>query len=325
MTRRITVCMALLMALVSPARAADSTMTVTLLGTGGPEYFPDRLGIATLVEANGELLLFDVGRAANQRLYQSRINPKDVTTIFLTHLHSDHIEGLADLWMTPWFLLGRDHGFDLWGPAGTQQMVEGLRLMYGHDLNARVNEFNPIENLAIETHIVQDALVFERSGVKVTAFAVEHADGNPAFGYRVDWNDHSVVLSGDTTFSENLIKHATGADLIVHNVIAFSERLSQLPEMQGVLAKLTTPEQAAEVFTRTQPKLAVYSHIVSKELPGKSGEEQILTRTRAAGYSGLLVMGEDRMTIEITSEVKIIAPQPLDELQNLDSKGQVFP
>jgi ribonuclease Z len=308
-----------------PAHAGNPQMRVTLLGTAGPEYFPDRLGISTLVEANGEMLLFDVGRGTNQRLYQSRFNPKDISRIFLTHLHNDHIEGLPDLWMTPWFLLGRDHGFEIWGPEGTEQMVKGMRLMFGHDLEARVNRFNPIETLAIETHVVGDGVIYENNGVTVTAFPVEHADGNPAFGYRVDWNGHKVVLSGDTTLHENVIKHGTGADLIVHNVIAFSDRLSRMAEMKGVLAKLTTPEQAAQVFNRAKPKLAVYSHIVTKELQGKKGEEEILTRTRAAGYDGPLLMGVDRMGFEIGDDVKTIAPRPLDDLPNLDSKGQTFP
>jgi ribonuclease Z len=318
-------CIASTFFLLTAAHADEPKMKVTLLGTAGPEYFPDRLGIATLVEANGEKLLFDVGRGTNQRLYQSGINPKDITNIFLTHLHSDHIEGLPDLWMTPWFLLGRDHGLELWGPDGTEPMVAGMRAMFGHDLNARVNKFNPIENLAIATHTVKDGVVFEKNGVSVTAFTVEHADGNPAFGYTVAWNGHGVLLSGDTTLNENLIKHGIGADLIIHNVIAFSDRLSEMPEMKGVLAKLTTPEQAAEVFKRTRPKLAVYSHIVTKELQGSKGEDQIIQRTRAAGYDGPLVMGVDRMSFEISGEVKLLATKPIEQLPNLDSKGQVYP
>ena len=329
MVRGIATALALMTVVVTqavvPARADDARMKVTLVGTGGPEYFPDRLGISTLVEANGEMLLFDVGRGANQRLYQSRVNPKDISKIFLTHLHNDHFEGLPDLWMTPWFLLGRDHGFELWGPEGTAEMVQGMRAMFGHDLKARVNQFNPIETLAIQPHIVAEGVVFERNGVKVTAFPVEHADGNPAFGYRVDWNGRRVVLSGDTTLSENVIKHGAGADVIVHNVIAFSDRLSQMPEMKGVLAKLTTPEQAAEVFKRAKPKLAVYSHIVTKELQGRKGEDQIIARTRAAGYDGPLVMGLDRMVLEITGDVKVLPPRSLDGLPSLDSKGQKFP
>ena len=309
----------------APARADDAKMKVVLLGTAGPEYFPDRLGISTLVEVNGEKLLFDVGPGTNQRLYQSLVNPKDISKIFLTHLHSDHIADLPDLWITPWFLLGRDHGLELWGPDGSAQMVDGMRKMFGHDLEARVNKFNPIENLAIQVHVVSDGVVFDNNGVKVTAFPVEHADGNPAFGYRIDCNGHAVVLSGDTTLNANVIKHGTGADLIVHNVIAFSDRLSEMPEMKGVLAKLTTPEQAAEIFKQAKPKLAVFSHIVTKEMQGKKGEDLIIARTRSAGYDGPLVMGADRMSFEIADTVKTIEPAPLDRLPNLDSKGQVFP
>jgi ribonuclease Z len=188
-----------------------------------------------------------------------------------------------------------------------------------------VNQFNPIETLAIATHVVSDGVIYEKNGLTVIAFTVEHADGNPAFGYRVDWNGHRVVLSGDTTLHENVIKHGTGADLIVHNVIAFSDRLSRMPEMKGVLAKLTTPEQAAEVFRRAKPKLAVYSHIVTKELQGRKGEEEIIARTRAAGYDGPLLMGVDRMAFEIADGVRVVAPRSIDDLPNLDSKGQAFP
>jgi Metal-dependent hydrolases of the beta-lactamase superfamily III len=130
---------------------------------------------------------------------------------------------------------------------------------------------------------------------------------------------------GRTTLSENVITHGTGADVIIHNVIAFSDRLSQMPEMKGVLAKLTTPEQAAEVFKRAKPKLAVYSHIVTKELQGKKGEDRSSPAPAPRRYDGPLVMGLDRMVLEIAGDVKVLPPQPLDDLPNLDSKGQRFP
>jgi ribonuclease Z len=295
-----------------PAQAANPAIKVTLIGTAGPEYFRDRSGISTLVEAGGRKLLFDVGRGTTQRLY-------------LTHLHNDHFEGLSELWLTPWFLLGRDHGFDLWGPEGTDHVVTGMRAMFGHDLEKRVNKFNPIANLDIKVHPLAEGVVFSQAGVKVTAFPVEHDDGNPAYGYRVDYDGHSVLLSGDTTLNDNVIKYGAKADVIIHNVIAFSQRLSELPEMKGVLAKLTTPEQAAEVFKRDAPKMAVFSHIVTKELNGAKGLDELIARTRAAGYSGPLTMGQDRMIINIGDAVEIVPPPSLDDLPDLDSKLQVFP
>ena len=308
----------------APGFAAEGTLKVHLLGTGGPELFPNRLGYATLIEANGQKLLFDAGRGVTQRLYESRINPKEVTRIFLTHLHNDHFEGLPELWMTPWFLLGREAALELWGPEGSGTMIEGMRLMNTHDLEHRVNKFNKIEYLDVHVQEIDGGIVYDHDGIQVTAFVVEHDDGNPALGYRVDYARHSVVMSGDTTYSDNVVEHGTGTDLIVHNVIAFSERLTQVPEMQGVLAKLTTPEQAAAVFMKAQPRLAVYSHIVKKELHGAEGDAVILERTRQAGYDGPLEIGQDRMTIEIGDEITIHPPQPTDDLPELDSKTATF-
>ena len=134
-----------------------------------------------------------------------------------------------------------------------------------------------------------------------------------------------MVLSGDTTFHENVIAHGRGADLILHNVIIFSERLSKQPEMKGVLAKLSTPEQAAEVFRRAAPRMAVYTHIVAKDLHVETLPEQIVARTRGAGYDGPLRVGHDRMVIEVGDDIILRAPQPIDDLPMLDSKVQEFP
>jgi len=308
----------------APSFAAEAIMKIHLLGTGGPELSPHRLGYATLVEANGQKLLFDAGRGVTQRIYESSINPKEVTRIFLTHLHNDHIEGLPTLWMTPWFLLGRDRPLEVWGPAGTATMIDGMRLMYAHDLEHRVNPFNKVENLDAHVQELESGVVYDRNGVRVTAFPVEHADGNPAYGYRIDYAGHAVVLSGDTTYNEAVVEQGTNVDLIVHNVIAFSPRLTQMPEMQGVLAKLTTPEQAAEVFTKAKPRMAVFSHIVKKELHGAEGDAAIIERTRKAGYAGPLEMGLDRMVIEVREDIRVLPPRSTADLPDLDSKTATF-
>jgi len=303
---------------------ANGTVRVHLIGTGGPELTAAREGMCTLIEANGQTLTFDAGRGALQNIYLSRIDPRSVTKIFLTHLHSDHIEGLPSIWMTPWFMFGRKTNLEVWGPEGTRQMVEGMRMMYAHDVEHRANPIFKREYLDIEVHEITEGLVYDAGGVTVTAFPVEHHDGNPAFGYRVDAAGRSVVLSGDTTYSENVVKYGMKTDLIVHNVVAFSDAMTKAGILKPVLDKLTTPEQAAEIFSKTGPRLAVFSHIVKKELPGDAGDDVLIERTRRAGYAGPLAIGHDRMTIDVGDEIKIVPPPAVDGIGDFDKPDSKF-
>src|SRR3984893_199778 len=148
-------------------------LRVHLIGTGGPELTPERTGIATLIDARGQKLLFDAGRGALQNIYLSRIHPNDVTKIFLTHLHNDHFEGLSSLWMTPWFMFGRKQQIELWGPPGTARMVQGMRAMFEHDLDQRSNPIFRREYLDITVTNIKEGVVYDTGGIKVTAFPVE--------------------------------------------------------------------------------------------------------------------------------------------------------
>lgn len=295
-----------------------------------------------MIEVGGKKLLFDAGRGVLQRLYESEVDIKKETTVFLTHLHNDHIEGLASLWITPWFLLGRTEQMKIWGPVGTLKMRDGMRTMYGHDVQNRSDEHNKKESLDLMVTEIENPkenvcpkkgdpislgqeLYKEKDNtpaaheIKVTAFPVCHADGNPAFGYSVTYNNRKVVLSGDTTYSRNVVHHGMNADLIVHNVIATGKDFSHTPEMQIILGKLTTPEQAADVFKEAKPKMAVFSHIVKKGLPGAEGDKEIMKRTQET-YKGPLEMGVDRMIIDIGSQVKLIKPKVISDLTDLDFK-----
>jgi ribonuclease Z len=300
------------------------TVKVHLIGTGGPELTPTRQGMSTLIEASGQTLTFDVGRGALQNIYLSRIDPRRVTKIFLTHLHSDHIEGLPSVWMTPWFMFGRKPSLEIWGPIGTQEMVDGMRMMYGHDVEHRANPIFKREYLDITVHEIAEGVVYDQGGVKVTAFPVEHADGNPAFGYRIDAAGRSILLSGDTTYSENVVRYGMNDDVIVSNVVAFSDAMTRAGVLKPVLDKLTTPEQAAAIFSKARPRLAVFSHIVKKELPGDAGDNVIIARTRKAGYAGPLAMGQDRMTIVVGEQVKVVPPQSVDGIVDFDKPNSKF-
>ena len=321
---RIVFLLALVLTLGSASAEDKAGMRVHLIGTGGPELTPTRLGMSTLIEASGQTLLFDAGRGALQNIYLSRVDPRLVTRVFLTHLHSDHIEGLPSIWMTPWFMFGRKAKLEVWGPEGTRQMIEGMRMMYAHDLEHRVNPVFKREYLDIDVHEIAPGVVYDDGGVKVTAFPVEHDDGNPAFGYRIDAAGRSVLLSGDTTYNENVVKFGTGADLIVSNVAAFSEAMTKAGILKPVLDKLTTPEQAATIFAKAKPRLAVYSHIVKKDLPGEEGDDVVIKRTRAAGYDGPLTMGKDRMIVDIGDEVKVLPPPSIEGIADFDKPNSTF-
>jgi ribonuclease Z len=297
---------------------------VILLGTGGPELSPYRAGYATLIEAGGLRLLFDAGRGVLQRIYESRIDPVSIDAVFLTHLHSDHIEGLPGIWITPWYLLGRTEPLSIRGPEGTLDMIAGMKAMYGHDMQNRANRWNRREDLEPIVAEIPAGDIYLRHGVGVTAFAVSHGDGNPAFGYRITYRGKNVVLSGDTTYSDNVVKYGRNANVIVHNVIALGDAYAATPlqEVATILVKLTTPEQAARIFKEAAPGMAVYSHIVKKALPGLAGDEAIMKRTRNAGYSGPLTMGQDRMVIDIGADdsVHVLQPEATANLPDVDFK-----
>jgi len=221
-------------------------------------------------------------------------------------------------------LLGRTEQMKIWGPVGTLKMRDGMRTMYVHNVQNRSDEHNKKKSLELRVTEIENPkenvcpkkddptspgneFYKEKDNtpaaheITVTAFPVCHADGNPAFGYSITYNNRKVVLSGDTTYSRNVVHHGMKADLIVHNVIATGENFSHTPEMEIILGKLTIPEQAADIFKEANPKMAVFSHIVKKGLPGSEGDKEIMKRTQK-NYKGPLEMGVDRMIIDIGSK-----------------------
>ena len=272
---------------------------VTLLGTGAPPPLLRRFGPSTLIEAGDEKFIFDAGRGAMQRLYQLGIPFADITGLLLTHHHSDHLVGFVDLWLTGW--IGRPWGgrktpLHVWGPPGTNQMMHHLPMAFAVDLCVRSKSY-PIAGAKLESAEIKQGLVYSHNGITISAFEVDHGGEElPAFGYRIDYRGHSAVLSGDTTFNENLIDHAQGADLVVHEVTALSGTAAENPaQLKRIRSNHTTPEQAGEVFARIEPKLAVYNHLLRF---GGATADDLIPATRKQ-YSGPLLVGEDLMQFNI--------------------------
>jgi ribonuclease Z len=191
----------------TPVRTADSarasnaagSFRVVLLGTGSPNPRVDRFGPSILVEAGSERLIFDCGRSCTTRLWQLQI-PVGTVKLFLTHLHSDHTVGIPDLWLTGSLTnpYGRRTGpFRVWGPEGTKAMMANLEKAYEADIHIR----QPKEGFTVDATDFTEGVVYQENGVRVTAFKVSHGDIN-AFGFRVDYQGHSVLLSGDTRPSQ---------------------------------------------------------------------------------------------------------------------------
>jgi ribonuclease Z len=275
---------------------------VTLLGTGTPQPIMERFSASTLVQAGSETLLFDAGRGCLQRLLQINVSYGKIDALFLTHLHSDHTVGLPDLWLTGWLISRRTIPLNVYGPAGTNEMMNSLRKAYAFDIKMRVEDDGRLEEGSkFLVKEIQQGVVYEKNGVKVTAFEVDHGYVKPALGYRVEYNGHSVVLSGDTKYSENLIRFAKGTDLLVHEVAIAPDTLSKSDPAYPIFAHHTTVEDAAKVFNEVKPKLAAYSHIV--KIYGRN-EQELLRRTKA-NYSGRFVIGEDLMSFSIGDTVTV--------------------
>jgi len=299
----------ILLAVVALARPGGAqTMKVTLLGTGVPVPVMNRFGMSTLVEAGGEKLVFDAGRGSLQRLFQAKVPLKDIHMLFLTHLHSDHVVGIPDLMLTGWLFGRRENPFRVWGPRGTKDMMTHLERAFEFDIRIRLyDDRPPPQGIVVIAEDIQQGVVYERNGVKVTAFDVDHHPVKPALGFRVDYGGRSVVLSGDTKFSENLIRFAQGADLLIHSVAApETVRRVQPPEQaKAILDHHTLPEEAGTVFARVRPKFAVYSHIA---FPNATAED-LIPPTRKT-YSGPLELGEDLDVIEVGDTVTLRRAKP---------------
>jgi ribonuclease Z len=291
------------------AAVPSNQIRVTLLGTAsGPRVHPGKAGISTLVEAGGERLLFDAGRGFMQRLVAAGFPMSAVTTLFLTHLHSDHVLDVPDLLLTPWSAAPeRKVPLEVWGPDGTRDMMHHLEEAFAFDIHVRrdVDESFSPEGIRVIAHDIREGKVYESNGVTVSAFLVTHGRVKPAYGYRVDYAGRSLALSGDTSPSDTLVAACKGVDVLIHEAIDPELLRTLIPNQQGrdaIVTRHTTPEQAAGIFTRVSPRLAVFSH--------SPGTAAIIEQTRRL-YPGRVEMGEDLMVIDIGAEVSV-TPAPAE-------------
>ena len=293
------------------ATERNFAIRVTLLGTGVPIPNPRQFGPSVLVEANEVKLLFDCGRGCAHRLWN--LGPqylRGTRHVFITHLHSDHTIGMPDLYLNGWVML-RPTGLNIYGPKQAEDLMRHIRLAYEQDIAYRVDrQVSTLSREELEYSVtrVADGAEFDFNGVKVTAILVDHHVVKPAFGYRVGYGGRSVVISGDTAFSTNLIRHSKGADVILHEVMSpalenFLRANYEKEMADDIVALHTLAPDVGRVFKESGTRLGVFTHLDNNP----SGIPELIKQTRQT-WDGRLEVGEDLMVIDIGEDIEVRRP-----------------
>jgi len=251
------------------------------------------MGPATALVVGKRVFLVDAGDGVERRLAAARLPVDGVTALFITHLHSDHVLGLADLIFTSW-VVGRTRPFPAYGPQGLGRMTDHLYAAFQEDIQIRTQglERESLGGYRIAVHEIKPGVIYDSAGVRVTAFLVEHGEWREAYGYRFDTPDRSIVLSGDTRPSEALVRMAAGVDVLIHEVQPSDSTRHPGTRTAAdwaayVRAYHTTAVQLGDLAARVQPKLLVVYHD-GRRAP----RDQILADIRRS-FAGPVVLAED--------------------------------
>lgn len=276
---------------------AAATLVVLLLGTGYPRPDPQRAGPSAVVIAGDAWFVVDAGRGATMRIAATDLQYANLRGVFLTHLHSDHTAGLPDLFNTSWQFGRKTVPLELYGPRGTKKLANAMLGFFAEDIHWRrdVLEKHPAAGATIRTHIVREGVVYDDGKVKITAFPVDHRPVVNAFGYRFESGGQTVVISGDTRPTENLVRYAKGADILVLEAYLPEHFLRvDTPEVAARLMSYhTSAEEAGQLAARAGVKKLVLTHLI----PGNADET---FRERAGrAFKGEVVVGRDLMRIGV--------------------------
>lgn len=272
---------------------------VVMLGTGTPIPTPDRSGPGVAIVVDDVPYLVDFGpgivrrAAAASEEYGGAIKGLNVDNIgraFLTHLHHDHSAGLPDLVFTTW-THGRAPAFELYGPEGVKKMASHVMQAWEEDNRYRLYGLEPAtsEGWKINAHEVTEGVVFEDQRVKVEAFRVKHGSWPNAFGYRFTTADKVIVISGDAALDANIEKYATGADILIHEVMSAAGLSKRTPFWQAYHNNNhTSGVDLAKLANRAKPKLLVLYHLLFF-----GASETSLLKEVTDNYKGKVVMAND--------------------------------
>lgn len=301
---------------------------VLLCGAGGPLPDPSRSAPCTVIVAGNAVFLVDAGSSAARNLPRVGIPPTRLDAVFLTHFHSDHIDGLGELAILRWTGGSKPSPLPLYGAEGVEQIADGLREAYQFDSVYRPAHHGAETvpptgsgyraNSFPEPPVGESAIVFDDRGVRVTMFKVDHPPVSPAVGYRFDYKGRSIVVSGDTSKSTNLERFAKDVDLLVHEALS-PELMNVVGTAAGnvgneTMAKIAvdvldyhaTPVEAAETAEAVGAGHLLYYHIVPPmPIPGLAS---VFLEGVDEAYSGPVTLGQDgtKITLPAGSEKIVV-------------------
>ena len=281
--------------LASTQRQTPKTQLV-LLGSGTPVIDPGRWGPAAAVVVGNQAYVVDAGVGIVRRAAAAAalrripaLRPVVLRYVFITHLHSDHTVGLPDLMLSPW-IMGRPFPLEIYGPPGLKWMVRHIEDAWRDDIGVRLNGLEPTttRNYQVVAHEVKAGPIYANEDVSIEAFEVAHGAWAHAFGYRFKTADRTIVISGDTRPSKNVIEACNGCDILLHEVYSQAAFEAQPVEWQAYhKMSHTSTVELADVAKKARPKLLILYHV----LFGNSTEGDIIREIRAAGYDGPVVSG----------------------------------
>lgn len=295
-------------------------------GSGSPMPDADRAGPCLAVLAGKQAFVFDAGSGSIRKLMRMGFPMPRIESAFLTHLHSDHIDGLGELLLQAWVAGGRKAPLPVLGPQGTDAVVNGLRGAYQIDEGFRIahhgtavvkpSGFGGAAQVITLPEGTDSLPVYERGGVRITAIRVNHAPIAPAFGYRIDYKGRSIALSGDTVYAPSFVAAAKGADLMLHEalnkqmVAALGAKLAARGQagnaqiMHDIQNYHASPEDAARAAREAGVNTLVLYHLVPA--PPVRLIDPLFLGEAPGIFHGTLRLAHDGMLIHLPAGSKAV-------------------
>jgi ribonuclease Z len=296
----------------------DDALHVITTGTGAPLPDPGRVGPQAVVLAGDQMLVFDTGPGSTRQLLLAGLNASSINALFLTHYHSDHISDLGELMLQHWTGTGVVEPLNIYGPPGIEEVVGGFLTAYRLDRGYRIDHHGAdvmppsgfggvAHTFDLGSDLMSSEVVYEAGDLEVIAFNVDHPPVVPAVGFRVNYKDRSVVITGDTIYSDSLIHHSMGADLLVSD--SLNHKMSQMVADAGEGAdnNLTVvtediqeshirPEEAAVVAKEAGVPVLIITHVLP---PVPDFLRRPFLKDARAIYDGHLQMANDGTMISL--------------------------